>query len=201
MRNDRYKLVKSEYASCDAHLNPFQLYDLTPTATNPLGLDNSAGDLLAGGQLTSQQRDALDELKAVLDGILQSEPACPGDGNLDKVVDINDIKGLSANWGKPSVFDFNNDGTTDQHDLDVNLANYGDVCFRTWEGPGPVSIKPVGRQVQVQWPFSTADQLEYSPQLPGANLWSPVSNRPFAIGDLNTLILPASDSKFFRVRR
>ncbi len=202
VRNDRYKLVKSEYASCDASLNPYEFYDLTPTLTNPLGLDNSAGNLLASGQLTSQERANLDELKAVLDGILHSEPACPGDGNLDKVVDIDDIKGVNANWGKPSVFDVNNDGTTDQSDLQAVLANYGDICFRNWQGPGPFSIKPAGSQVLVQWPFSTApQQLEFSPQLPGAALWIPVSNRPFAIGDFNSVFLsPSSQMGFFRIR-
>jgi arylsulfatase A-like enzyme len=203
VRNDRYKLVKSQLASCDASINPYEFYDLNPTLTNPDGLDNSPFDLLAGSQLTPDQQSNLDELMAVLDGILASEPACPGDGNLDKVVDYADINGLVANWGKPSVFDFNNDGITDQLDLQTVLANFGDQCFEPMQGPGPLSINPVGSQVLLQWPNSSSPgQLESSLQLPGINLWSPVGNIPFAIGYSNAVFLtPSNQTMFFRVQQ
>ena len=34
--------------------------------------------------------------------------------NLDKVVNQEDFVGVHRFWGQPSVFDFNNDGITDQ---------------------------------------------------------------------------------------
>jgi arylsulfatase A-like enzyme len=203
VRNDRYKLVKSKRASCDANINPYEFYDLKPNLINPDGLDNSPDDLLASGQLTSDQQSNLDELMAVLDSILASEPACLGDGNLDKTVDFEDINGLVANWGQPSVFDFNNDGITDQTDLQTLLANYGDQCFQPWQGPVPLNISPAGSQVLIQWPNSLLPgQLESSSQLPGAGLWSPVSNGPFVIGDSNAVFLtPSNRTMLFRVQQ
>ncbi len=135
IRNERYKLVKSDHASCDTNINPFEFYDLKPTVTNPVGLDNSPDDLLAKSQLTQLEQANLLRLKVALEAILDSEPACPGDGNLDKVVNQEDIKGVLNNWGGPSVFDFNNDGITDQLDLQTVRTNYGDRCFRVFGRP------------------------------------------------------------------
>ena len=129
VRNDRYKLVKSELASCDENINPYEFYDLKPTALNPIGLDNSPFDLLTKNQLTPQENANLKKLSAVLEGILASEPVCEGDGNLDKEVDDEDIKGVLNYWGGPSVFDLNNDGVTDQNDLQIISTNFGDRCF------------------------------------------------------------------------
>ena len=130
VRNDRYKLVKSQHASCDQDINPYEFYDLKPTRTNPVGLDNSPDNLLKKSRLTPTEQVNFGKLKATLDLILQSEPACPGDGNLDKVVNDEDVQGVLTYWGLPSVFDFDNDGVTDQADLDIAEANYGDQCIR-----------------------------------------------------------------------
>ena len=129
VRNDRYKLVKSQLASCDASINPYEFYDLKPTVLNPVGLDNSPFDLLTKSNLTKPEQASLNKLTAVLDGILASEPACPGDGNLDKQVNEEDIQGVIDNWNLPSVFDFNNDGVTDLKDLQIIETNFGDQCF------------------------------------------------------------------------
>jgi len=125
VRNDRYKLVKSQLASCDASDNPYELYDLKPTTINPVGLDNSPFDLLKKSQLTMQEQRNLKKLTAVLNGILDSEPATPGDGNLDKVVNAADTQGVIDFWSLPSVFDFNNDGVTDMTDLQTVQDNFG----------------------------------------------------------------------------
>lgn len=129
VRNNRYKLVKSELASCDTNINPYEFYDLKPTTLNPVGLDNSPFDLLTKSQLTPEEQANLTQLTAVLEGILASEPVCEGDGNLDKEVNDEDIKGVLNYWGQPSVFDFNNDGITDVTDLKTVGTNYGDQCF------------------------------------------------------------------------
>ena len=131
VRNDRYKLVKSQLAACDDAINPYEFYDLKPTKLNPVGLDNSPYNLLNNTRLNAREQANLNRLTAVLDGILASEPACPGDGNLDKVVNETDAKGVLDYWGQPSVFDFNNDGVTDGLDLQTVQENFGDQCFFT----------------------------------------------------------------------
>ena len=131
VRNDRYKLVKSVRASCDSNMNQFEFYDLEPKRpgpSNPLGLDNSPADLLGKDSLTAEQNANFVELKGVLKGVLASHSVCTGDGNLDRVVDEKDLEGVVKNWGGPSVFDFNNDGTTNDDDLDIVTANLGNKC-------------------------------------------------------------------------
>lgn len=49
-------------------------------------------------------------------------------GNLDKVVDDQDLDGVMAFQGQPSVFDFNKDGIPDQADIDCVLLNFGNLC-------------------------------------------------------------------------
>ncbi len=132
VRNDRYKVVKSQHASCDADLNPYEFYDLKPTALNPVGLDNSPDDLLKRSRLTPAEQFNYSKLKAVLEAIVNSEPVCDGDGNLDKVVNEEDAKGVLQYWGGPSVFDFDNSGITDQADLDIVRQNFGDRCYRVF---------------------------------------------------------------------
>jgi arylsulfatase A-like enzyme len=128
VRNDRYKLVKSQLAACDDN-NPYEFYDLKPTLLNPVGLDNSPFNLLTKSSLTPTEKANLSRLFAELEKILASEPSCPGDGNLDKKVNDADIQGVIDNWGGPSVFDFNNDGVTDVKDLQIIETNFGDQCF------------------------------------------------------------------------
>ena len=202
VRNDQYKLVKSAYADCDSEINPFELFDLTRTPANPVGLDSTRDNLLAGGVLTESQRDALDELMAVMNAILDSEPVCPGDGNLDKVVDQADLQGVLSNWGMPSVFDFDNSGTTDQYDLESALKNFADVCYSTGDTIAALSIQPAGGQLLIQWPTSTPSQhLESSPSLATGSTWTPVAGAPFVIGARDAVFLTQSgQTTFYRLR-
>jgi arylsulfatase A-like enzyme len=129
VRNNRYKLVKLQRPPCEASLGEFQFFDLTPNFLNPVGLD--IFDLLTNGRpvnLTPEQRAAFEELKREMNRLLASEVPCPGDGNQDRRVNGQDILGVLQYWGHPSVFDFNNDGTTDRADLDIVIANYGRSC-------------------------------------------------------------------------
>ncbi len=140
VRNDRYKLVKSDHAPCDSDLNPYEFYDLQTNTFNPVGLDTSVNNLLNKYNtnpppiLTADQARNLAELYAALNAILNSEPVCHGDGNLDKVVNREDFVGVHRFWGQPSVFDFNNDGTTDENDLRCVQSNFGNNCLIS--GPG-----------------------------------------------------------------
>lgn len=138
LRNDRYKLVKIDRPSCQASLGEYEFYDLAsrPRA-NPAGLDLAPLNLLTDGQpagLTPQQMSNFDSLTAELEALLASEPACNGDGNLDKRVDQDDLRGVRDHWGQPSVFDFNADGVTDRLDLQCAQANLGRDCLA--QGPG-----------------------------------------------------------------
>ncbi|MCX6550187.1 MAG: sulfatase-like hydrolase/transferase [Acidobacteria bacterium] len=138
LRNSRYKLVKLDRAACDSSLGEYEFYDLSArTPTNPLGIDLAATNLLTNGQpvgLTTEQMANFGELSAQLQEQLASEPACYGDGNLDKRVDDSDWRGVLRYWGQPSVFDVNLDGTTDGADLQCVKSNFGRNC--RVQGPG-----------------------------------------------------------------
>jgi hypothetical protein len=132
IRNERYKLVKSARPACDQDLGEYEFYDLKPTLLNPKGLDVAPANLLVAGDpssLTPVQFANYNELQQALAAQLSSEPVCTGDGNLDKRVNGEDIDGVRKNWGQPSRFDFNNDGTTDQQDLLIVLQNLGSHCI------------------------------------------------------------------------
>jgi hypothetical protein len=68
-------------------------------------------------------------LLASLNSILSSQPPCPGDANMDGIVDGYDVsiweKFLS--WLYSSVADFNFDGLTNNTDLQTIGTNQG-VC-------------------------------------------------------------------------
>ena len=124
-----YKLVISERAACDT-ASPIEFYDLTPRPddpVNPLGLDNADDDLLKSS-LNPEQAANLRALRRALGQLLDSEVACPGDGNLDKRVDRKDFVGVQTNKGQSSVFDFTADGVTDDADLQIVKDNFGLVC-------------------------------------------------------------------------
>ena len=66
-----------------------------------------------------------------LDQELASQPACPGDGNGDGLVDTRDLRQYNAlvrTWSGSSVFDFNHDALTDINDRAIILANIGKQC-------------------------------------------------------------------------
>ncbi|MES2921774.1 MAG: sulfatase-like hydrolase/transferase [Verrucomicrobiota bacterium] len=132
VRNNRYKLVKSIHAICQLGLNPYEFYDLRPKKQpdplNPLALDNSPDNLLKQNEMTPEEKANYVELKGVLEGIQKSHFVCPGDGNLDRVVDEKDLEGVERHWGEPSVFDFDNSGKTGQEDEDIVTANFGNKC-------------------------------------------------------------------------
>jgi hypothetical protein len=140
LRNSQYKLVKVERAPCESSLGEFEFYDLSPRPPlNPVGLDLSAANLLTKGQpvgLTPAQKANFDELGLQLQALLDSEPACHGDGNLDKRVDHSDLLGVGSYQGQPSVFDFNRSGVTDRRDVQCVKSNFGNNC--RVGGPGNV---------------------------------------------------------------
>lgn len=186
LRNDRYKLVKLDRASCDVSLGQFEFYDLSPTPLNPinpLGLDNSENNLLTNGvavNLNEDQQLNFDQLQAELSNLLASEPVCNGDGNLDKQVTQADVDGVLQYWGQPSWFDVNRDGKTDQLDLDCVMANLGNNCLES--GPGVHCPTPV--------------YLANPRVLPSGNFEFTFSGTPGALYQVlatSTLSLPSSE--------
>ncbi len=141
LRNTRYKLVQVDRASCDASLGEYEFYDLAPNPpSNPIGLDLATTNLLTNGQpvnLLSEQAANFWELRFQLQDELASEPLCYGDGNLDKLVNIDDALGVLRYWGQPSVFNFVEDGVTGSQDLQWVWRNFGNNCLQDGSGSIP----------------------------------------------------------------
>ena len=83
--------------------------------------------------------DPSPDAQAKLDDMLASNPPCPGDGNIDGVVnaqDLNNWRTIAHDWGLSSVYDFltpeYRDGITDTKDEAVIQANMNKTCARTY---------------------------------------------------------------------
>ena len=92
-------------------------------------LDTENANLLADdNQLTRVQQKNFDELNARLKALLASQPSCLADVNLDGVVNRLDVDQwamfraltLDSSWA-----DIDQDGRTDNDDLDIILQNFG----------------------------------------------------------------------------
>jgi hypothetical protein len=144
VRNARYKLVINTIRDYDPASNSCvtletpELYEIDQAKDNPK-LDRQ-GTNFPLNALTPEQDAAYQELTVALDAILSSQPTCPGDGNMDGVVDQKDLEGwqyfvnLTAKnldgdaAYTSSVFDFDYDGLTDTRDRDIIQANLGKTC-------------------------------------------------------------------------
>ncbi|WP_449392986.1 sulfatase-like hydrolase/transferase [Eoetvoesiella caeni] len=142
IRNDRYKLVLNTSVDFDPasggqkKITSEELYEVNQVAPTPL-LDTSDRNLLpaANAQIEAIRKD----LRAKLDDMLASNPPCPGDGNIDGVVnaqDLNNWRKIAHDWGLSSVYDFltpeYRDGITDTKDEAVIQANMNKTCARTY---------------------------------------------------------------------
>jgi hypothetical protein len=95
-------------------------------------LDRAELDLKRRSRLSPVQQANYDALSAQLSRILSSQPACPGDGNIDGRVDRFDV----ADWktfallarGKSSWYDLNLDGLTNGKDLAIVREHMGTNC-------------------------------------------------------------------------
>ena len=94
-------------------------------------LDRADLNLLALGQLTPEQQVNYKSLSAQLTKVLASQPACPGDGNIDGAVNGLD----KGDWlayqtlaqGASSWYDINMDGLTNTADLAL-IQQYMGKC-------------------------------------------------------------------------
>ncbi|MBB5214203.1 sulfatase-like hydrolase/transferase [Parapusillimonas granuli] len=142
IRDERYKLVRNITPAYDTATDSFvstvteELYEVNQAAPVPL-LDTPDRNLLLSPSADTQ---AIHErLQAQLDRMLASAPDCPGDGNMDGVVDGKDLDEwgrIAHAWGLSSVYDFVvnglRDGLTNTADAGVIQNNLGKTCERSY---------------------------------------------------------------------
>jgi arylsulfatase A-like enzyme len=147
-RNRDYKLVRKDIINCDT-AQPQTVYEFYRVDQLPVlpKLDDDVSNLLSSPDLPPQFRVPTDSLTAnfnalltEMNGILSSEPDCPGDCNLDKVVNQDDIAAWSTFQGKgSSVCDLNFDARTDEADRTIIEENLGTECGAQHQPPAPMS--------------------------------------------------------------
>lgn len=96
-------------------------------------LDDADKNLLTAA-LSAPLKAIYDDLTAKLDRMLTSQPACVGDGNMDGVVDAQDLdnwRRISQAWGLSSTYDLNFDGLTDATDRALLAGNAG-ACAKAY---------------------------------------------------------------------
>ena len=138
VRNDRYKLVRNTvqvYNSGTDTGGPvtsdefYQIDQATPTPK----IDKADLNLMTTQSTWSAAiRINYERLLVSLTNILNSQPPCPGDANMDGVVDGYDISVWErfVRWAKSSVADFNFDGLTNNTDLQTIGTNRG-ACAKS----------------------------------------------------------------------
>ena len=135
IRNDRFKLVQQTVANCttgqDDTITEFYEIDERPFFPK---IDRADNELLQQGPLSPEQQQSFDALSVELQAILNSEVHCPGDGNLDKLVNGRDL----VDWqsfqtlgeGQSSWYDLNFDGLTNDADRSIIEQNLGTNCLK-----------------------------------------------------------------------
>lgn len=133
LRNAGFKLVQINRMNCSSGRieTTDEFYQVDERTPVPL-LDTADRNLMPPSNMTAQQRQNYDSLKAQLGELLAANVDCPGDGNLDKVVDAEDLRNWqefsTLNGGRSSWYDFNHDGLTDAADRAIIQANMGKRC-------------------------------------------------------------------------
>jgi hypothetical protein len=142
IRNEKYKLVQNTMQNYDSTTNsctdPVTNKPLTITTTElfevnqevPLPkIDNTALDYTTSSTLTA----IYNELLSALNSILASQPPCPGDTNIDGLVNAEDLSIWQKLliWAASSWADFNHDGLTNAADGQIIRANFGTCAKAT----------------------------------------------------------------------
>lgn len=133
VRNAHFKLVRVERMDCATNqlASVDELFRVDEGAPFPR-LDNGPGNLLERLGLTPQEQENYAALQEALRDIDAGNADCPGDGNLDRVVDGQDLAGWeefsSRNGGRSSWYDFNHDGRTDAADRALIESRLGQRC-------------------------------------------------------------------------
>lgn len=142
IRNVNHKLVRSTTHRFDPDTGESptdtidELFEINQAAPVPL-LDTPDRNLLPP---SSPEIEAIyKDLKQKLELMLASDPHCPGDGNIDGVVDEKDLENwarIANDWKQSSVYDAIiggvRDGITDSADGEVIQNNLGNTCKKTY---------------------------------------------------------------------
>lgn len=133
IRNENFKLVENTFKDCGSGIcvddTRLELFEIDEPIDTPW-IDR-AGDELPLDALNDAQQAAFTELTEQLAALRATVIDCPGDGNLDGVVDETDLQEWEryANLtGLSSVYDLNLDGRTDELDEAIILENLGLDC-------------------------------------------------------------------------
>lgn len=136
VRNERYKIVRNVTQYFDEATNSCtdamgqkltttttELFEINQEPGNNVKLDDDALDYANDPTLQPIYTD----LVATLDNILASQPACPGDANIDGKVNGEDLSIWETlrSWALSSVADFNFDGLTNDADAQIIGSNQG----------------------------------------------------------------------------
>jgi arylsulfatase A-like enzyme len=143
VRNDEFKLIQVTGDVCDPEQRPLQLYKINEAPGIPL-IDFPALNLIKDQSdptngLTKVEAENYTALSMELNSILNSETQCPGDGNVDGVVNQEDINNWTlfhksgSSWYDFPMFDaaldaYVYDGQTDAADLMVIQTHLGKTC-------------------------------------------------------------------------
>lgn len=141
IRDDRYKYIRNSTRQYQPQTGTIEwqtveeLFEINQDVPRP-ALDTPDRNLFP--PQTPELQMVYDRLKGQMDQILSSQPECPGDGNLDRVVDAKDVQEwgrIAREWGTSSVYDFKIngvfDGLTNSRDGDVIQANLNKPCAPT----------------------------------------------------------------------
>ncbi len=135
IRNERYKIVENswnDYVSQDepcVETTTVEFFAIDEAVPEPK-LDNAENELPID-DLSAEQQANYDALSEQLAAIRASVPDCPGDGNIDFVVDdqdLDDWRFYADSSGVSSVYDLNLDGFTDAADQAIIQDNLGLDC-------------------------------------------------------------------------
>jgi hypothetical protein len=135
IRNDHYKIVENSLNDYVSQAEPCvettitEFYEIDEAEPLPkLDRERTELDL---DNLNPEQQENYDELSAQLAALRASVPSCPGDGNIDFVVDDRDLvdwRFYSHTYGGSSVYDLNVDGLTTVADQSIIEENLGTDC-------------------------------------------------------------------------
>jgi len=135
MRDDQYKLVKTQIENCTTSQfeEQYEFFTIDDAAPLPQ-LDRADANLLTSPYLPAQGLDkkqlaAFKTLNSKLEKMLASEPECTGDGNMDKRVNQLDLQDWASFQGVGSSrYDLNLDAQTNNLDQSIIQDNLGLRC-------------------------------------------------------------------------
>ncbi len=141
VRHGQWKLVVQVFPAClapnDCTARLYKLLEPVPPLVP--GIEGDDGDPLVwdpiADTLPPEAAVEFQLLRSELITLLASQPTSTADGNLDGIIDVEDLQGLLTEWGGMTFWDANLDGIGDAQDLAMMLAQWGPL-------PPPIDTLP-----------------------------------------------------------